>query len=71
MRCSAGKGVTFLSDRLLGGDGFVALPGRSSAIHRTVGIYYKKRKPLSEAAKRFLAIVESEFPPHPASRSAD
>ncbi len=69
----AGKGVTFVSDRLLGElDGFVALPALEfGAIRRTVGIYYKKHKPLSEAAKRFLAIVESDFPPHPASRSAD
>jgi len=69
----AGKGVTFLSDRLLGElDGFVALPALEfGAIRRTVGIYYKKHKPLSEAAKRFLAIVESDFPPHPASRSPE
>ena len=40
----AGKGVTFLSDRLLGElDGLVALPALEfGAIRRTVGIYYKK-----------------------------
>jgi DNA-binding transcriptional LysR family regulator len=59
----AGKGVTFLSDRLLADqDGFVAIPNLEfGTIRRTVGVYYKKHKPLSEAAKRFLAIVESEF----------
>jgi LysR family transcriptional regulator, hydrogen peroxide-inducible genes activator len=59
----AGKGVTFLSDRLLADqDGFVAIPDLEfGTIRRTVGVYYKKHKPLSEAAKRFLAIVEGEF----------
>ena len=59
----AGKGVTFLSDRLLADqDGFVAIPNLEfGTIRRTVGVYYKKHKPLSEAAKRFLAIVEGEF----------
>jgi LysR family transcriptional regulator, hydrogen peroxide-inducible genes activator len=59
----AGKGVTFLSDRLLADqEGFVAIPDLEfGTIRRTVGVYYKKHKPLSEAAKRFLAIVEGEF----------
>ena len=59
----AGMGVTFLSDRLLADqEGFVALPGLEfGTIQRRVGVYYKKHNPLSEAAKRFLAIVESEF----------
>jgi DNA-binding transcriptional LysR family regulator len=59
----AGMGVTFLSDRLLTDqEGFVALPGLEfGTIRRHVGVYYKKHNPLSEAAKRFLAIVESEF----------
>ncbi len=59
----AGKGVTFLSDRLLAvREGFVAIEGLEfGTIRRTVGVYHKKHNPLSEAAKRFLAIVESEF----------
>jgi DNA-binding transcriptional LysR family regulator len=59
----AGKGVTFLSDRLLAvQEGFVAIEGLDfGTIRRTVGVYHKKYNPLSEAAKRFLAIVDSEF----------
>jgi DNA-binding transcriptional LysR family regulator len=68
---AAGKGVTYVSDRLLPDlEGFVPLAGVDFAtIRRTVGVYHKKHKPLSEAAKRFLAIVESEFPVPPATTS--
>jgi DNA-binding transcriptional LysR family regulator len=59
----AGKGVTYLSDRLLGElDGYhpiVGLP--SSTIERAVGVYYKKHKPISEGARRFVAICQRAF----------
>jgi len=59
----AGKGVTYVSDRLLPElPGFAPIEGVDFAtIRRTVGVYYKKHKPLAEAAKRFLAIVDAEF----------
>jgi DNA-binding transcriptional LysR family regulator len=60
---AAGRGVTYVSDRLLPElDGFVRIEGVDFAtIDRTVGVYYKKHEPLSEAAKRFLAIVDEAF----------
>ena len=59
----AGMGVTFVSDRLLAElDGFERIAGVDFAtIHRDVGVYYKKHKPLSEGAKRFVAICEETF----------
>ncbi|MGI9325959.1 MAG: LysR family transcriptional regulator [Pseudomonadales bacterium] len=59
----AGKGVTYLSDHLLKDlAGFHAIAKlEHSTIHREVGVYYKKHKPLTEGAKRFLAICERHF----------
>ena len=61
---AAGKGVTFVSDRLLpeiqGVHPIEGLP--FSTIPRTVGMYWRKHQPLSEAAKRFLAVIDLEFP---------
>lgn len=59
----AGMGVTFVSDRVLAElDGFERVVGVDFAtIHREVGVYYKKHKPLSEGAKRFVAICEAKF----------
>ncbi len=61
---AAGKGVTFVSDRLLpdieGLHPVENLP--FSNIPRTVGIYYRKHQSLSEAARRFLALVDLAFP---------
>ena len=59
----AGRGVTYISDRLLPDlRGYHRVSGLDFAtIPRTVGVYYKKHRPLSEAAKRFLAIVDADF----------
>jgi DNA-binding transcriptional LysR family regulator len=61
---AAGKGVTFVSDHLLpdllGLHPVENLP--YSGIPRTVGVYYRKHRPLSEAARRFLAVVDLRFP---------
>ncbi|MCP5181986.1 MAG: LysR family transcriptional regulator [Pseudomonadales bacterium] len=61
---AAGKGVTYVSSRLLPDlVGFHPVSGLNfSTIPRTVGVYHRKHQPLSEAAKRFLAIVERAFP---------
>ncbi len=60
---AAGKGVTYLSDRLLSdAQEMIAIPGLASAsIPRQVGIYYKKHEPLSTGAKRFLALCDRHF----------
>lgn len=62
-----GKGVTYLSDRLLAdADGMTAIPGLDAAsIPRQVGIYYKKHEPLSTGAKHFLSICDRRFTPSP------
>ncbi|NOX50756.1 MAG: LysR family transcriptional regulator [Gammaproteobacteria bacterium] len=62
---AAGKGVTYLSDRLLSdAKEMIAIPGLASAsIPRQVGIYYKKHEPLSTGAKRFLALCDRHFSP--------
>jgi DNA-binding transcriptional LysR family regulator len=59
----AGKGVTYLSDHLLKDlAGLHVIEGLNlSAIDRQVGLYYKKHKPLTEGAKRFVAICEAHF----------
>jgi DNA-binding transcriptional LysR family regulator len=61
--CEAGKGVCYLSERLL-----AELPGyhhvsglEISAFEREVGLYYKKHKALSEGAKRFIGICQRTF----------
>ena len=61
--CEAGMGVTYLSDRILDElEGFTSIEGAEFAtIHRRVGLYYKKHKPLSEGAKRFVAICRDYF----------
>jgi len=60
---AAGKGITYVSNRLLPElEGLHPVEGLNfSTIPRTVGVYYRKHQPLSEAAKRFLAVVELEF----------
>lgn len=60
----AGKGVTYLSDRLLADlDGYHPIAGLEiSTIQRVVGLFHKKHQALSEGAKRFLAICQSKFP---------
>jgi DNA-binding transcriptional LysR family regulator len=65
---AAGKGVTYLSDRLLqDAEGMVAIPGLAAAsIPRQVGIYYKKHEPLSTGAKRFRALCDRHFGSTPA-----
>ncbi len=58
-----GKGVTYLSNRLLETlRGFHRIPGLEiSSFERQVGLYYKDHHALSEGAKRFLAICERHF----------
>ncbi|MEM1433966.1 MAG: LysR family transcriptional regulator [Pseudomonadota bacterium] len=60
----AGKGLLYLSDHLLPQlDGLHEVTGLPvSRIPRAVGIYHQKHKPLSEGAKRFVAICERRFP---------
>lgn len=61
-----GKGVTYLSDRLLEDTpGMVAIPGLDAArIPRHVGVYYKKHEPLSTGAQHFLALCDRHFESH-------
>jgi len=58
-----GKGVTYLSDRLLQTlAGYHPVRGLEiSGFERQVGLYYKDDHALSEAAKRFIAICERHF----------
>lgn len=60
----AGMGVTFVPDRLLAElDGFEPIADVDFAtIDRTVGVYYQRHEPLSEGARRFLALCEGRFP---------
>lgn len=59
----AGKGVTYLSDLLLGQlHGFHPIGGlETSRFEREVGLYYKRHRALSEGARRFIGICESHF----------
>ena len=59
----AGKGVTFVPDTLLSEfDELVPVPNLNfGTIERTVGLYYKRHRPLSEGAKRFVAICDARF----------
>lgn len=63
--CAAGKGITFLPDRLLADlEGFHTIDGLEfSSLERDVGLYYKKHEPLSEGAKRFIGICQRAFSP--------
>ena len=63
--CTAGRGITYLPDRLLGElDGFHEIPGLEvSSFEREVGLYYKKHKALSEGARRFIGICQRAFGP--------
>ena len=65
--CAAGKGITYLSDRLLADiEGFHAIEGLEvSSFEREVGLYYKKHQALSEGAKRFIGICQRDFSPQP------
>ncbi|MEM8769309.1 MAG: LysR family transcriptional regulator [Pseudomonadota bacterium] len=66
--CAAGKGITYLSDRLLADlDGFHEIGGLAvSSFEREVGLYYKKHQALSEGAKRFIGICQRAFSPRSA-----
>ena len=59
-----GKGVTYVSDLLLGERSDLAtidgLP--YSRIERRVGLYYLKERPLSHAAQRFVAQCQARWP---------
>ncbi len=59
----AGKGVTYLSDRLLAQlSGYHLIDGLPiSRFERQVGLYYKRHRALSEGARRFIAICERYF----------
>jgi len=59
----AGKGVMYLSDRVLANlSGYRTIDGlETSAFEREVGLYHKKHRALSEGAKRFLAICAARF----------
>jgi DNA-binding transcriptional LysR family regulator len=59
----AGKGVTFLSDRLLPTlKGYIPIEGLEfSRFGRDVGLFYKRQRALSEGAHRFIAICERYF----------
>ncbi len=61
--CEAGKGVSYLSERLLDElPGYHHLAGLPiSTFERDVGLYYKKHKALSEGAKRFIGICQRAF----------
>lgn len=63
--CAAGKGITYLSDRLLADiDGYHAIEGLEvSSFEREVGLYFKKHQALSEGAKRFIGICQRAFSP--------
>jgi DNA-binding transcriptional LysR family regulator len=63
--CEAGKGVSYLSERLLSElPGFFQIQGLEiSMFEREVGLYYKKHKALSEGAKRFIGICQRQFAP--------
>jgi LysR family transcriptional regulator, hydrogen peroxide-inducible genes activator len=60
---AAGMGVLYVSDRLVADlDGFLPIDGLEfSMIERQVGLYYKKHQPLSEGAKRFVALCQQRF----------
>ncbi len=60
---AAGMGLIYLSDRLLAElDGFEPVAGLEfSQIERQVGVYYKRHQPLSEGARRFVALCQSAF----------
>ena len=61
--CQAGMGVTYLSEQLLEAlCGFARIRGPNFAtIERRVGLFYKRHKPLSAAAKRFVALCQERF----------
>ena len=63
--CEAGKGVSYLSERLLSEmPGFFQIQDLEiSMFEREVGLYYKKHKALSEGAKRFIGICQRQFAP--------
>lgn len=62
--CEAGRGITYLSNRLLDEiGGYTPLEGLEvSSFEREVGVYYKKHQALSEGAKRFIGICQRRFP---------
>ena len=61
--CEAGMGVTHLTDSLRSElAGYRPIERAESAlIERTVGLFFKRDKPLSEAARRFVALCQRAF----------
>lgn len=61
--CEAGKGITYLPDRLVASlSGYHPIETLEvSSFDRSVGVYYKKHKALSEGAKRFIGICHRHF----------
>ena len=59
----AGKGVTYVSDRLLAElAGYHPIAGLGiSSFEREVGMFHKRHRALSEGAKRFAAICQRHF----------
>ena len=64
---AAGKGVTYISDRLLADQtDLVPIGGLDSGtIPRDVGIYYKKHEALSTAARLFIGLCDRYFQSEP------
>lgn len=60
---AAGKGVTYLSDRLLADlPEMEAIPHKEAGpIPRNVGLYYRKHEPLSTGAKLFIGLCDRHF----------
>lgn len=63
---AAGKGVTYLSDRLLSDlPDMHAIPHKEAgSIPRQVGLYYRKHEPLSTGAKLFIGLCDRHFDRH-------
>ena len=59
----AGRGITYLSDRILADEENMHAMTRLEAINipRQVGIYYRKDQPLSAGAARFVALCDNHF----------
>ena len=59
---AAGKGVTYLSSRLLADiPDMVPIPASFGAIPKRVGLYYRKHEPLSTGAKLFIGLCDRHF----------
>ena len=64
--CEAGMGVTYLPDTLTDElRGYRRIDRAEFAVfHRTVGLFFKRDKPLSEAARRFVGLCQRAFEPN-------